>query len=78
MQDLFRVLPAVVCSAFAHTVGLLEPGMIHDERIMAGEKPSPTKKKGQLQTVIKVHAMHTIYMHTGKQAKATLDMASAS
>ena len=44
MQDLLRVLPALVCSAFAHTVGLLEPGVIHDERIMASEKPFPKKK----------------------------------
>ena len=45
MQGWLRVLPALVCSAFAHTVGLLEPGVIHDERIMASEKPFPKKKR---------------------------------
>ena len=41
LQDLFRVLSGLVCRAFAHTVGLHEPGVIHDERVMASEKPSP-------------------------------------
>ena len=33
MRALSQVLLALVCGAIAPNVGLLEPGMIHDERI---------------------------------------------
>ena len=45
MRTLFRVLLALVCGTIAPNLGLLEPGMIHDEQIkMASEKPTPLKK----------------------------------
>ena len=31
MQELLQMLPAVVCSAFAHIVTLLDSGMMHDK-----------------------------------------------
>ena len=41
MRTLSWVLLALVCGMIAPNVGLLEPGIIHDD--LASEKPSPLK-----------------------------------